>query len=94
MDKFAFSSDAPLWGLVLVLAVVAIVLLRFVRSRHDKASTPAPDRSPAPADTDFLDSSHVGGPIFDGTTGEHPDRGVDIPAHRGSSGTEPTSGRG
>ena len=93
MDKFAFSSGAPLWGLVRALAVVAIVLLRFVRSRADKASAPAPDRSPASADTDFLDSSHIGGPIF-AATDSGPDLAADLSARRGSSGSEPTSGRG
>lgn len=92
MDKFAeFPGGAPLWALLLVLAIIAIVLIRIVRSRPTQATAPVPDRPSD--DTDFLDSSHVGGPIF-AATDSHPELDVDGSARRAKPGSESGIGRG
>ena len=50
----------PLLGLLVVIAAIAIVMVRVRRSRAVNPPAGAPEPSPTEADAAFLDSSHIG----------------------------------
>jgi hypothetical protein len=65
------SNLVAVLALLVVAAVVAFLLLRFMRSRHGGEVRPLPGPGPASAKADdegaeYLDSSHIGGPILPG----------------------------
>ncbi len=61
--------------LVAVIAVVAVVLvLRSTRSRTPRPTAPEPGEPPVTDDTNYLDSSHISGPIPGLRPGERSDR--------------------
>jgi len=51
-----------LWLVVVVVAIVAVALLRARRSRGN-AGVPAPGAPPATDEDNYLDSSHISGPV-------------------------------
>ena len=58
-------------ALLAAAAVIVILLLRFMRTRQAAPGEGAPGDAPAravtpPEDEDYLDSSHIGGPILPG----------------------------
>jgi flagellar biosynthesis/type III secretory pathway M-ring protein FliF/YscJ len=53
---------APVLGVVLAV-VVALILRRIMRLRTSKTASRAADPSPSESETEFLDASHIGGPI-------------------------------
>ena len=62
METLKYLWDlAPLWGLVVVAAAIAYAVWRGRRSRSAAAAEP-PDEAltPPDADSDVLDSSHIG----------------------------------
>jgi hypothetical protein len=68
-----FGSIA--FWLVAVGAVVAIVfVLRGMRSRTPRPTVPEPGEPPVTDDTNYLDSSHISGPIPGLRPGERTDR--------------------
>jgi hypothetical protein len=61
--------------LVVVIAVVGVVfVLRNTRSRSPPPTVPKPGEPPVTDDTNYLDSSHISGPITGLRPGEHRDR--------------------
>jgi hypothetical protein len=57
-----FGGVSVLWWLLLALFVIAVVAVRYRRSRAPKVAPP-PEPSGVPVDASLLDSSHIGGPI-------------------------------
>jgi hypothetical protein len=58
-------------ALLAAAVVIVILLLRFMRRRQAAPREGIPDDSPArqaapPDDEDYLDSSHIGGPVLPG----------------------------
>jgi hypothetical protein len=68
------TSLLPVLGILALAVVVVILLLRFMRARHvahDRRQAAAKAEVPVPApltkeEEDYLDSSHIGGPIVPG----------------------------
>jgi len=61
--------------LIAAIAVVAVVLvLRTMRSRRSRPTAPEPGEPPVTDDTNYLDSSHISGPIAGLRPGERTDR--------------------
>jgi hypothetical protein len=57
-----FGGVSILWWLLLALVLVALIAVRYRRSRASKLAPP-PEPSGVPVDASLLDSSHIGGPI-------------------------------
>ena len=77
-------STAPFWAPVVVLAAVALAVVRFRRWRSWNASRHA---GPFPLETeaDLLDSSHIGfAPL--GLGKKRPDQPLDAPGNTGPNG--------
>jgi len=51
---------APFWAPIVVLAAVALAILRFRRWRGWSAAKRSPDPFPLQTDAELLDSSHIG----------------------------------
>ena len=68
------TSLLPVLGLLVLAVVVVVLLLRFMHARHAadaRRAATARAEAPPPApltkdEQDFLDSSHIGGPIVPG----------------------------
>jgi hypothetical protein len=68
------TSLLPILGILALAVVVVILLLRFMRARHvahDRSEATAKAEAPPHApltkeEHDYLDSSHIGGPIVPG----------------------------
>lgn len=59
------SSSALFWALLVVVAIVVVVMFRR-RDRPRKLNAPTRPLAPAPEPADeYLDSSHILGPVFD-----------------------------
>ena len=67
------NSLLPVLGILALAVVLVIVLLRVMRTRHveaDRGAAPptvaAPDAAPTKEEQEYLDSSHISGPIVPG----------------------------
>ena len=59
------ESNSVLFWLLLIGVVVATYLMVRRRGRRRGSASPASAPAPQPAEADYLDSSHIGGPVFD-----------------------------
>ena len=69
-----FGSIAFWLGAVAAVVIVVLVM-RMVRSRVPRSRAPEPGAPPVTDDTNYLDSSHISGPIRGLPPGERTDGG-------------------
>jgi hypothetical protein len=67
-------GSTTFWLVVVVAAVAVVLVLRSTRSRVPPPTAPEPGEPPVTDDTNYLDSSHISGPISGLRPGERGDR--------------------
>jgi len=74
LEESAVEFGSTTFWITAVVAVVAVVLvLRSTRSRMPPPTAPEPGEPPVTDDTNYLDSSHISGPVPGLRAGERPD---------------------
>jgi hypothetical protein len=75
LEESAVEFGSTTFWIIAAIAIVAVVLvLRSTRSRAPRPTVPEPGEPPVTDDTNYLDSSHISGPVPGLRPGERTER--------------------